>query len=290
MKLSSFYRTIPLILMLSLALLTGRAGAFDFSRIDLNKIGDMVSKSTEAFGDIEEAEEIEIGTGVAARLLGAAPLLRNHDIQYYVNDVGMWLALRTDRASLPWHFGVIDSDAINAFATPGGYVFITRGLFESLRDEAELAGVLGHEISHVTRRHHLAAIQKNARLAIAKDVASMVAEREGYRVDMFINTGVELYTRGLDKDDEFDADRHGKLLAVRGGYHPDGLHGMLMTLANMHPLDNALALMFKTHPPALERLKRLEETEVEMFQEWETLPRLPERFARMQNRIDEVKD
>ena len=109
-----------------------------------------------------QAEEVEIGDGVAETLLGARPLLDDPELQRYVNAVGMWVAQQSERPGLPWHFGVNDSDHINAFAAPGGYIIVTKGMMKQLRNEAELAGVLGHEVAHVTQKHHLKALRKAA--------------------------------------------------------------------------------------------------------------------------------
>ncbi len=287
MMITHGHRVVSGLLVILIGLVVWNGGhAFDFSRLDIGKIGNIVSKGVEAVKEIDQPQEIEIGSGVAARLLGAAPLVNNPAVQLYVNDVGLWLAMQTERADLPWRFGVIDTPAINAFAAPGGYVFITRGLFESLRDEAELAGVLAHEIGHVLKRHHLNAIQKSARIGITADVASEVAKQKGHNIDAFVNTGVELYTWGLDVDDQFDADHLGVVIAARGGYHPGGLSGVLMTLDNMNPEDDTFALMFKTHPSASGRLGRLKEMMGERLQAFEDLPRLPERLAKMQAELE----
>jgi predicted Zn-dependent protease len=161
---------------------------------------------------------------------------------------------------LEWHFGVLDTDSLNAFAAPGGYVFITRGLLHNLRNEAELAGVLAHEIAHVLRRHHLAAIQKNAQTGIVADLASMAVESSKYGVlaDRAISASTELYARGLDKSDEYEADRMGVVIAARAGYDPYGLPAVLQTLDGMNSQDAGLALMFKTHPTPQSRLQLLD--------------------------------
>jgi predicted Zn-dependent protease len=125
-----------------------------------------------AVKDIDEPEEISIGRDVASRLLGAAPLVPDPGLQRYVNHVGRWLAAQSERPDLPWHFGVLDSPNVNAFAVPGGTIFITKGLLDKMRSEAELAGVLGHEIVHVLRKHQLKAIQKGAQSALAGDAMS----------------------------------------------------------------------------------------------------------------------
>ena len=91
-------------------------------------------------------EEIAIGRQVTGSLLGAAPLVSDDGLQRYVNQVGCWVASQSERADLPWKFGVMDSADINAFAAPGGYILITKGLYQQLQSESQLAGVLAHEV------------------------------------------------------------------------------------------------------------------------------------------------
>ncbi|MEE8513642.1 MAG: M48 family metalloprotease [Gammaproteobacteria bacterium] len=250
--------------------------------VDLNKVAGLVSKSQYAFSTIDEEEELEIGSGLASMLLGAASLVDNQEVQDYVNDVGMWLALQTERSDLPWRFGVLETNDVNAFAVPGGYVFISKGMFLRMRDEGELAGVLSHEISHVLKRHHIAAIKKNAQAGMLSDAVGIAADQAGYNVDPLIGVGMELYARGLDKEDEFQSDRMGVVIATRGGYVPYGLVGVLVTLDGMNPQDNAFALMFKTHPPPRERMERLEAAMGPQFDRFATQPQVPGRFQAMQ--------
>ncbi len=140
---------------------------FNLDRLNINKLLDTTKNVVKAASDIGEPEEIQIGKDLAARLLGAAPLAKDENLQRYVNRVGRWLALQTERPDLPWQFGVLEAPQLNAFAVPGGTIFVTRGLVERMKSEAELAGVLAHEISHVLRKHHLKAIQKGAQTALA---------------------------------------------------------------------------------------------------------------------------
>lgn len=278
--------TRKLIALLAGAGLVLDAAAFDLGSIDLNKVGDIISKSSDAVTEIDEPREVEIGQGVASSLLGVAPLVDNKALQRYVNDVGLWLALQTERPDLSWHFGVIDTDTINAFAAPGGYVFITRGLFQSLRNEAELAGVLAHEITHVLHRHHLNAIQHNARTGILADVASMAAKQKGHDLNGLIGTGMELYARGLDKGDEFDADLTGVVIATRAGYNPRGLVDVLLTLENMNADDDALTLMFKTHPPAGDRRQKLQAGMAGKLDGYDSQPWIAPRMQKMLARME----
>lgn len=249
--------------------LASPAWPFNFKLEDLGKVID-IAKKTADLKEVDENGEIAIGEGVASNLLGAAPLVRNEGLQRYVNQVGRWLALQTERPDLAWHFGVIDSANVNAFATPGGYIFLTRGLVMKMRNEAELAGVLAHEIAHVLRRHHLNAIQKNAQMGILGDVLNVAAERNknSAALKKVVSTGTELYARGLDKDDEFEADRMGIVIATRAGYDPYGLPAVLQTLDHMNPQDGSLALMFKTHPSPASRLDLLDDLMLGNFDQY----------------------
>lgn len=223
--------------------------------IDLQRI---ISSTRKAFGQISDEEELEVGDEAVAVLLGAAPLLDNVPIQRYVNLVGHWVALQTERPKLNWRFGVLDTTDINAFAAPGGYVFITKGLLMRMESEAELAGALAHETVHVLKRHHLVAVQKAAQLDLAVMVAEkQVSDRDRKTLDKITNGFKELYARGLDKKDEFEADRMGIVIATRAGYDPYGLPAVLQNLGAMNPKDGALAFLFKTHPAPDKRLDML---------------------------------
>jgi predicted Zn-dependent protease len=230
----------------------GLGGIFDKAQ-KAKKVGDSMR-------EIGPEEEEKIGGDLASMILGAAPLVDNQDEQHYVNRVGMWLAMHTDRADLPWHFGIVDTDDVNAFSTPGGYVFITRGLFERFRNESELAGVLAHEIAHVVQKHHLHALQNEMHTSAVADAGSSVVGSggvTGFLTDQVIKAGKTLYTRGLDKGDEYEADRMGVVIAARAGYSPYGLVGVLQTLSAEQD-QKGLALMMKTHPNPADRIERLD--------------------------------
>ena len=255
-------------ILLCLMLATASAQAFE---LNLNKLVDMVGK-TKDLKTVDTAGEIEIGEGVVANLLGAVPLVQDETLQTYVNQLGSWLVQQqSDRTDLTWRFGVLDTDNLNAFAAPGGYVFITKGLLLNMRNEAELAGVLAHEISHVLKRHHLDAIQKSAKTGIVADLASMAVSNSKYGGlgEKAIGAGTELYARGLDKEDEFEADRMGVVIAARAGYDPYGLPAVLQTLDSMNAQDSNLALMFKTHPAPQKRLELLDGVMAEKMDRYE---------------------
>ena len=258
--------------------------AFDLGglgNIDLEKAVKVVQKVQKANADISEPQEIDLGGGIASNLLGAAPLWDNPPVQRYVNRVGRWLALQTERPDLPWQFGVLDDNDVNAFAAPGGYIFITKGLLARMSNEAELAGVLAHEISHVLRKHHLQALKKGARSELMSDLANDVIKSQGGdpRLSKLVSAGTEIYARGLDKQDEYEADRMGVVIAARAGYDPYGLPAVLQTLQSINPNDSNLALMFKTHPALGDRLSLLDGLMSESLADREGQPDLAARFA-----------
>ena len=239
-----------------------------------------------AFGETSISDEKAIGREAVAVLLGAVPLLDNDPLQRYVNRVGGWVALHTERKQLGWRFGVLDSDDINAFAAPGGYIFITKGLLKQMQSEAELAGALAHETVHVLKKHHLAAVQKASQVDLAVSLArTQVKESDRKKMDKISAGFKELYARGLDKEDEFQADRMGVVIATRAGYDPYGLPAVLQTLAGMNPTDASLAFLFKTHPPASKRLSLLER----LFSRLDPYARQPQVAKRFKRQLAKLR-
>jgi predicted Zn-dependent protease len=210
-------------------------------------------------GKTSPEEEARIGQQIAGNLLGAAPLVRDDSLQRYVNRIGRWVALQSERPDLAWHFGVIDSDDLNAFAAPGGYVFLTRGLYRKLKSEAELAGVLGHEIGHVIRKHHLKLLQKSQGVAALGGFIGGKLKNENQLLQNLIGNGAEIVARGLDKDAEYEADRIGVVLTARAGYDAYALPAVLAEIGHVAKNDRSVSLLFKTHPLPEERLGQLSE-------------------------------
>ncbi len=220
------------------------------------KPGDLLLKSLSS-GNVSPEEEVRIGQQIAGNLLGAAPLVRDDTLQRYVNQVGRWVALQSEKPEMNWHFGVIDSEDLNAFAAPGGYIFLTKGLYRKLGNEAELAAVLGHEIGHVLRQHHLKLMQKSSGIAALGSLLSRKLKNEHEVVQNLIGNGAEVVARGLDKDAEFEADRIGVVLSARAGYDPYALPAVLAEIGHVAQGDKSVALLFKTHPLPEVRLGRL---------------------------------
>ena len=205
---------------------------------------------------VSEEEEVAIGKQIAGNLLGASPLVNDKLLQKYINNVGRWVANQSDRPDLPWHFGVIESKDINAFAAPGGYIFVTRGLYQRLQSEAALAGVLAHEIGHVTRKHHLKILQKSSLVDLGgQALVKQVGHND--KVQKLIGSGAEIMARSLDKGAEFEADSIAVVLSTRAGYDPFSFVEVLQGIGQVSHDSNSVEMLFKTHPHPDERLDKL---------------------------------
>ena len=159
-------------------------------------------------------------------------------------------------------------------------VFITRGLYKLLRDEAELAGVLGHEIAHVVRKHHLKLLQKSQAISVGSDLLKKQMGKEKIAKSL-IGNGAEILARGLDKDAEFEADSMGVVLATRAGYDAFGLPGVLQEISAASADSSSVALLFKTHPHPDERLARLGEAMGAHFDGLKNTKNLQQRLVRL---------
>ena len=228
-----------------------------------------------------QAEEIALGRNIAGCLLGAAPLVKDEALQQYVNKVGRWVASQSERADLPWKFGVIESSDLNAFAAPGGYVMITKGLYQKLTNEAQLAGVLGHEIAHVVKKHQLKVLQKQQLLNAGSSWLKEKFAKGNKLADKVIGSGAEISARSLDKDAEFEADRMGMVLATRAGYDAYGLAEVLQTIGQTNKGDSSVALLFKTHPAPDERLAQLGDSAAAKFDNIKPGKTLENRFYKL---------
>jgi hypothetical protein len=210
-------------------------------------------------------EELELGPQIAGRILGAAPLWKDDAAQRRVNRVGRWLASHTGRPELPWTFGVIDSPEINAFAAPGGYVLVTRGMYELVDadDDQELAGVLAHELSHVVQRDHYEVIRKQQIQAYGKDVALSHVRVGGGELgsmakDYLARNGAAVMLTSLDRGAEYRSDEAAEVYLARSGFDPLALYAVLQKMTALGGKAPGLAQLFRTHPPLDDRLDRLD--------------------------------
>jgi beta-barrel assembly-enhancing protease len=208
-------------------------------------------------GDLSDEDERALGRETAGRILAVSPAIVNDSLQRYVNLIGNFVAQQSNRSNLLWTFAVIESDDINAFSAPGGYVLITSGLYRTLCNEAELAAVLGHEIAHVNLRHHVRLMQKDR--LIEKGQQTLAAQTRQDAIKELAGSGAQISARAFDKKAEYECDRLGIEYAARAGYDPFAYVDALDRLGANTKIDR-LSLLFKTHPHPRDRITALEKS------------------------------
>ena len=204
---------------------------------------------------ISTAEEVEIGKQVVVDVESKEKLLKNTTVQNYVNEVGQKIARVCDRTDVEYTFKVIDKEDINAFACPGGFIYVYTGLLDILDNEAQLAAVLAHEISHVVARHSVKKLQNIYGYSILAQIA-LGDKTEGVAGDI-VNVAAMLILQGYSRDNEFEADKYGILYARNAGYNPKGMIQVFEKFEKMqgNPPPAVLGLL-SSHPPAAERIRR----------------------------------
>ena len=248
------YAAFTLAFVLVAAPAAAQLGALDKA---IKKGGEVKAK-TDKVRDlvITESDERRIGERVSARVRTEFGVFQDTAVTRYVTLVGTVLAQGSTRPDLKWEFIVLDTDGVNAFASPGGLVHVTRGALGLIKSEAELAGVLGHEIAHITRRHTVNAIQKSRGVELATQAAPGSNEFYEGMADAFYDNIVE---RGFDRGDEEAADKDGIRLANKAGYAPGGLGTFLTKLAQRNKEQSAGERngLFASHPETRGRIDDL---------------------------------
>jgi predicted Zn-dependent protease len=248
------------VLSVALAAVIGQARP---ASAQLGKLNDLANKAQKVkkITDIKvtDAEERQIGQEVSDKIVQEFGVVQDPAVTKYVALVGSVLAKESSRPSLDWQFVVLDTDGVNAFAAPGGFVHITKGLLGLMKNEAELAGVLGHELSHVTGKHTVNAIQKGETVSVASDE---VGSSGGMTQSLVAKIAQQAYKDILDnhfsRGDEMDADEKGIQLANKVGYAPTGLAEALKKLADRNKDAKEPNGLFASHPLIQDRLTNID--------------------------------
>jgi predicted Zn-dependent protease len=207
---------------------------------------------------MSEAQEIQLGQEMDPQVRAEMGLYPDAGWQEYVQGVGMRLAGVSERPDLPWHFAVVDVPAVNAFALPGGYIYITRGLLAHLDNEAEMAGVLGHEIGHVTARHAARAYTRQASVGIGAAVTSIFFP-EAAPYAAAAQTGLGVVFLKYDRNQEVQSDSLGVRYAAKAGWQPSGMSGVLETLGRISAASDRRGVpnWLSTHPQPADRVTKV---------------------------------
>jgi beta-barrel assembly-enhancing protease len=201
-----------------------------------------------------ESEEVELGQKVSAEIRQRFGVVQDAAVTRYVTLVGAVLVTNSTRPNLPWTFIVLDTDAVNAFAAPGGYVHITRGALALMSNEAELAGVLGHELIHITEKHTIAYLKKNAATNLAVDASG----KGDNKITSAVVTNMKnVVLQGFGRKEEMESDEKGLALANKAGYAPAGLGGFLQKIADRNKNSTEKRGLFASHPEMNDRIKKL---------------------------------
>jgi len=207
---------------------------------------------------LSEAEELAIGQQQDAEIRREMGVYDDPALQRYVDDIGQQLARASHRPNLPWSFTIVDSPAINAFALPGGYIYLTRGILAYLDDEAELAGVLGHEIGHVTARHAAQAYTRQAQAGLGLAILGIFVPATAPFADLS-SAGLSVLFLRHGREAELEADRLGVEYGSGAGYDPAGVPRFLATLARVDALsERGVPNWLSTHPDPGSRANKAE--------------------------------
>jgi predicted Zn-dependent protease len=201
-----------------------------------------------------EEEERKIGEDVSIKVRQRFGVVQDPAVHKYVTLVGTALTQQTERAALPWTFIVLDTDGVNAFASPGGFVHITRGALGLIHNESELAGVLGHEIGHVVRKHTINAIRKSSAVKLGTDAAGSRNALIGAVANAAYSNILE---NAYDRGDELDADKYAVGLTSKLGYVAKSLGDFLQRLDDRNKDQPARNGLFASHPETKERITKV---------------------------------
>jgi predicted Zn-dependent protease len=219
--------------------------------------GISIAKKANDVRDLQmtDQEEALLGAEVSQRIRTRYGVVQDPKAHKYVSLVGLALAQSSTRPSLPWTFIVLDTDGVNAFAAPGGYIHVTRGALALAKNESELASLLGHEIIHVTAKHTIRAIQKSK--AVQMGAAETLSGSSSLMEKAVTATYDNIVDKGFGRADENESDEAGAVLANKTGYAPNGLVGFLTSLKERNKNKTERSGLFASHPEMDERINRI---------------------------------
>lgn len=239
------------------------------------------------FNIVSTAQEIELGKESDQQISESFGLYNDPALAEYVSRLGKELAAKSERPDLPWTFRVLDDPVVNAFALPGGFIYVTRGILSHLNSEAELTGVLGHEIGHVTAKHSANMISQAQLAQLGLGVAAILKPDLYQKYGQFANIGIQLLFLKFGRDDEKEADWLGVRYMLRENYNPEALKSVMSTLDKVSSQAGAGGVpeWLSTHPSPGNRIELIQESIDTMSQNTASLQVNREEFV---NRINQI--
>ena len=216
------------------------------------------------FNLFSEEDELKLGEAFSEEVEGEYPLLKEQSINNYVSEIGQNLARHSKRPDIPYHFKVVDTKAVNAFALPGGYVYINRGLLDLVDNESELAGIMGHEIGHIVARHGTRQLSKRLVLAGiligASEAIGQKSEKWGAITQVAGSLGFFLGMMKYSRDDERESDWLAINEMYRAGYNPEGMVTLFGKFKKLHKRNpSRFEQFFLSHPNTDERIENMKQ-------------------------------
>lgn len=198
--------------------------------------------------------EVALGKDVVKEVESTEKVLNDSEVQNYVSRVGRKVAKVCDRKDVTYSFKVLDSDEINAFACPGGFIYIYKGLMKKMDNEAQLAAVLAHEVGHIVARHSVKRLQAIYGYSIVMEVA--LGDKMGKTARQMVDAATGVILLGYGRDNEYEADDYGILYSKKAGYNPKGMVQVFEKFKQMEGRPpNTFEKLLMSHPPAGDRIK-----------------------------------
>lgn len=254
----------PAIFVLAAMFVAGAAAPAQAQLGGLGKIKKLGDKAVDTKEKVDamtftDEEEKQLGEQVSQKLRDRFGVVQSEPVTKYVTLVGKVIAASSKRPNIDWQFIVLDTDGVNAFAAPGGFIHITRGLLGMMKNEAQLAGVLGHEVTHVSEQHTLNAIKRNKRAEFAADTAggsgglktALIAKA----AEMVFN---DVFDGKFSQGDEAESDKLGAQMANKAGYAPGGMAEVLKMIAERNAGRQDRNGFFASHPDTKDRINKIE--------------------------------
>ena len=220
-------------------------------------------RDTQKWVVLPASMEVGVGQGVATNVLQQYPEYKNPQVIRYIQGLGAKIVTICDSQDVDYHFTVLDTPVVNAFAAPGGFVFITTGLLIAAENEAEVVAVMGHEVGHVVARHGAQRIQAQMGLSLAADLAGLSKSSPLFQ-DM-VGLGTNLALQGYSRENELEADHYGALYASRLGYDPNAEATFFEKLKKLEKgSPGLLEAWLASHPPTAVRIQEFQKNKGEL--------------------------
>ncbi len=276
------------LILLSLAAILFGCKGVDMGRIgenmgldpDIAKGLGYANRAAVAMLPISDEEERTLGRAVAGQVIARFGIEKNATRTYYLNLVGNAVVRHSDRPNLGYRFAILATDDVNAYACPGGYIFITRGAMNMVSDESELAAVLAHEVSHVTERHIIKELQKSRLAQVGVDAAREAFKTQGPLFDQMTKFATDSLFNGLKREDEYASDAKATVYLDRVGYDYPAMLDVLSLLKERSRTGHA-SVLTRTHPTADSRIQALRTASPTLGLQRPTNNRLKSRFDRL---------